>query len=1028
MLAHHPITGTPIRIFKTETHCYKNQKTLVWLQDAPRQPSMKRLLRWDTLVFGVQAISQWKESLGQYPSAMVIHTPTDEALEWIRSSAPREHEMLFLSKAVLEALTVDYIRQENFYNILCLEELGEVYPHILHKYTESDTDTTIALMIAVLFRASRLLGLLPSNEHSPLEEVYRTKYSLTVGPYQEPEELWFITQYYEAPKARRQREIQTCLRKNLECPYIDKIILLNEKMYPLEENEKLTQVNVGKRLTYGDVLSYIQKSIPENTLVVFANADIYLTDSWSSLWSLSMKDVFLSLLRYEEPEDSSQEPALFGPRPDSQDTWVVHSSSIQSRQWDSFKDFQFPFGKAGCDNAINVEMLRKKFLVSNPCLTFKTIHCHRSAVRTYDERDIVEKPLYLYLDPTGLHDLEPKQSLAEFEKSWTQPQPYSVRVHGTEKTLKTFSAMASRDEATPISSTGEALVSFEKKAQQLYQFHNSFMTPNSLTYGYKALYLSQQKTLRELWVDEKISHITPCLGLKSAIAVQYPIILKTPHAYLTQYLSSVLQIQQAGYKGDFFLPSNTPSIQDWFQHFEWDEKILPVIPRDTTVGVFAETLTMMTPKEKPYMYKEEITALRNALKGYQATTTDRNRVVILQDDVVLTTPYTKAIEVALEAKGYVVDIVYPKRSSAAFLLESMIGVQYAVAGAGYHDLYWIFPTETKIIEIQSELQIQGHSAYMAGACEVEFWVTLIPRGKPEHIAPLCVQKVLECFSMFVEKKHSILPVIIMPQTDRFPEFHKHSGDSFREMVDLWSEKGYVSVQKSTSTYFCWYGGVGETLLYDRATTEWLQNPGLERDWKKVLCGNVRPGDVLHGSLWSFWPRHPKLVEELAPQLSKTSYNERTKTMVFYGKVENQVQRKNRTNSLHKACDDFSMPDGAEKSYKLSPTEYLKALSTAKFGLCLRGFGAKCNREVECMAMGTVPVVAPDVDIEHYASPPVEGIHYIRLKSFDPEEAKTTIASISQEKWEYMSRATHQWWVENASAEGLWTVTQQAIKS
>jgi hypothetical protein len=74
-----------------------------------------------------------------------------------------------------------------------------------------------------------------------------------------------------------------------------------------------------------------------------------------------MKDLFLSLLRYEEDNDLSK-AKLFGPRPDSQDTWVVYSNSVKSRTW-NFDDLNFEFGKSGCDNAINVEMLKKKSLV-----------------------------------------------------------------------------------------------------------------------------------------------------------------------------------------------------------------------------------------------------------------------------------------------------------------------------------------------------------------------------------------------------------------------------------------------------------------------------------------------------------------------------------------------------------------------------------------------------------------------------------------------------------------------------------------
>jgi ABC-type lipoprotein release transport system permease subunit len=79
-----------------------------------------------------------------------------------------------------------------------------------------------------------------------------------------------------------------------------------------------------------------------------------------------------------------------------------------------------------------------------------------------------------------------------------------------------------------------------------------------------------------------------------------------------------------------------------------------------------------------------------------------------------------------------------------------------------------------------------------------------------------------------------------------------------------------------------------------------------------------------------------------------------------------------------------------------------------------------------MAMGTIPVVAPYVDMEKYHNPPKEGIHYIRLNSYDSEEAKTLLDTITEEKGEQMSRAAHEWWKKNASAEGLFELTQKLV--
>jgi hypothetical protein len=79
-----------------------------------------------------------------------------------------------------------------------------------------------------------------------------------------------------------------------------------------------------------------------------------------------------------------------------------------------------------------------------------------------------------------------------------------------------------------------------------------------------------------------------------------------------------------------------------------------------------------------------------------------------------------------------------------------------------------------------------------------------------------------------------------------------------------------------------------------------------------------------------------------------------------------------------------------------------------------------------MAMGCVPVVAPEVDMASYAVPPQEGIHYLRLTN--PEGAATAIAEVTPERWAQMSAACRVWWRANASAEGSLDLTRRLAMS
>ena len=154
------------------------------------------------------------------------------------------------------------------------------------------------------------------------------------------------------------------------------------------------------------------------------------------------------------------------------------------------------------------------------------------------------------------------------------------------------------------------------------------------------------------------------------------------------------------------------------------------------------------------------------------------------------------------------------------------------------------------------------------------------------------------------------------------------------------------------------------------------------------------------------------------------YEERTDLLVFYGRIENDKQGQHRQNvdGWKSLCSQFSMPVGAQQAYALGPEDYLKALANSRFGLSLRGYGPKCNREIELVSMGCVPVVTEGVDMDNYCEPFVKGTHYLRVSS--PEDAEAQMKGIDAAKWQEMSTACKGWWKRNASAEGSWIRTKE----
>jgi hypothetical protein len=322
------------------------------------------------------------------------------------------------------------------------------------------------------------------------------------------------------------------------------------------------------------------------------------------------------------------------------------------------------------------------------------------------------------------------------------------------------------------------------------------------------------------------------------------------------------------------------------------------------------------------------------------------------------------------------------------------------------------------------MEPNGDCLHMASACGLSHRLIIAPKGT---ISATVQKQLIENLSWSPEpiKSLSNLPVLYMP-TPPSSSFFSHAGDSFREMARLWEQKGYIRIVEDKTLNQIWLNGIGNVLLYDRPTYEWLERaPIEERKWKLALFGNPAPRGE-NSKSWSFWPRRPELVEKLVREgIANKSFQERPQRLVLYGKVENAVQKERRSGALWAAaCSEFKMPVGAEKTYPFTQEEYLIKLSESRFGLCLPGYGWKCHREVECMAMGCVPIVSSEVDMKNYANPPVANLHYFVAET--PEQAQKLSLETSEEKWSEMSAACKKWWNENVSCDGMWNLTKSLL--
>ena len=247
----------------------------------------------------------------------------------------------------------------------------------------------------------------------------------------------------------------------------------------------------------------------------------------------------------------------------------------------------------------------------------------------------------------------------------------------------------------------------------------------------------------------------------------------------------------------------------------------------------------------------------------------------------------------------------------------------------------------------------------------------------------------------------------------------HAGDTFRELLDLWSESGYCTLQETDGS-FCWVGKEGGTLLYDYPRVDDRKLP----TFSKALFANTVPkGDLIKP--WIFWARSPRLLEKRIKE-GVPSISDRKVSSIFLGKVENGIQGANRTNlNWEDYTEEFSMPIliGDSVNWPYSKQEYLDKIASSKFGLCLPGYGPKCNREIEYMGLGVVPIITPGVDLK-YHEPPAEGVHYLKVSTASQIPEK--ISSIADDQWTKMSLNCRDWYKRNCAPEGSFNLTKKLI--
>ena len=773
--------------------------------------------------------------------------------------------------------------------------------------------------------------------------------------------------------------------------------------------------------------------------------------------------LFLALLRWDVSSfGSTGEPTLFGPRADSQDAWIIARDSLTFPITE--EEFGFPFGKPGCDNAIALSMMRNHCAVANPAYTIRTYHLHSSNVRNYDPHDVLYRPHYLYVDPTAIQPCEVVRDLSKYSKAVPaeivearKRRPFGASfprplLGVSDNAVQTVCSMLRRDETWVFNATGANLWTPPPVIPPLYRFSGgTFVTPEGLVSKFNEIFVGKHAAWKSGWEAVRQSSLTNTIHAPQLMALPCSDACGTSlSTWVLHYLPRALDLRSlvcaAGLPAPEFLIPHLPDVGTFLNDCVWSTGALTFVPHLKDVQYYADEVWAIPPDaDHEKVTQEDVALLRTLLppRSESRASLRPTAVLCVEDDegAVCTRKWAEQVVEHILPRGWEVRYV-GTNDAPSVRRKAFAEATWLIGSGGSLDWLWMAPKEATVLEFMSDSAPVGDHIHLAAASGLRHVVSVIKREPIEiqrQNALLDVGRAIRKYGFsnmlsllrIPEPSGAVAsrPIVTLPTGRALQGLWSHAGDTFREMAAIWAERDYIELKTTEDSGFCWWGDVGEILLYDRPTPRWwAEIPS----YQMALFGNCPPpGPAQHlmrQSVWGFWPRSPRSIEDfVARHETSLSYGERKIASLFLGKVENGVQRAHRCAvDWSSAVELFSMPlDSTGAPYPYTQKGYLNKLCSARFGLCLPGFGPKCNREIEYFACGCVPIVVDGVDMKGYLVPPVEGTHYFRAKT--PEDVKRIVSETSEETWTAMSAAGREWWSTYCSAEGLFRLTWARIE-
>ena len=701
-------SGAP-RLLTLTTPTVRNQKTLIWLQNH----AVRDWSKWDAVVTRLSDYHRWYDENARI-IGMVLLAIEGEQEDFLADmyQTASDCTLILVSDAVLSLKTAEYW-SENFDNVVRLEDIHETYPFLGSPWDGSEADAVA--LFAHLCRYHRVVDV----------PVQRANYPIVVANEIVPQECWLVTQFFRHADASRNAEILECLRRNVVEPLVDRIVLLNETDESGEwkdwgeksTSEKITQVVIQKRLTYAHVLQFVHDEVPPNVFVILANADIYVGPTISNLWSVNMEDRMMALLRWDI---KNGEEELFGPRADSQDSWIFLSSSVQSKTW-PYATFDFPLGKPGCDNAFAAHMLRQRFVLCNPSLTLKTYHLHESGIRNHNKRDAIRSDVYINLVPTYLIDTK-QEAVPSGPHTCLCNELVTFDIQSSSLSNEiTYCTMLEKDGRYKWRASVEN--TYFEPAIPVYRWKNAAVTPNGLVYEPYTIYTGKQVDNYPYWRGSTVDLFTPFQRREKMVAIPLPDtnLFRHPDTYVLYYLARALRIIKEHPGTSFWLPSI------WATHVSPWTTGENAVPFEERISVWADEVVGCVPG--PFeLGREDIQVLRAGLPSWTHSAI-RRKAVFVTDDV-MTPSFLQEWVMPWFHQQSTWDI---RMVSDMDSYDSIVGASLCVVGGGTSTStrwakLWALPIGCRVIEFQQELDINGEFQHLCHVADLVPWILLLAKG------------------------------------------------------------------------------------------------------------------------------------------------------------------------------------------------------------------------------------------------------------------------------------------------------------